>query len=286
MTRHYATTAHGPYLRQLRVLVTSMRRHCEPFRLHVLAEGREVFEWCREQPDIEVTLLDAFLWKHEDWRADRIPGPPRNGNELACARRWRFVADLLASAGEAVTLVDSDLMFWSSPEVVFDEIGDAPLAVSPHGFAPAAEGLPGVTLESHGRFGRYNGGWSYWADRRAARRMADLARECSRAIDHHWPDGRVTWGDQGALEIVQQEFGAHVIRHTGINAAPWNANSLRLEKKDNVLLVNDKELISFHFSSLKMVGPNVIQFANAEYCVPDRFLEFVYQPYVEALRGG
>jgi hypothetical protein len=265
-----------------------MWQHCRPFVLHVLcwdwepqvAAGRE------ETPDgdlrwsVQYTGRAAFGARHPECTS--LPGPPRTPNETVCAVRWKFLCDAMADTRQPVTLIDGDQWFFSSPEPVFAEIWDARCAVSPHGFAPASAGLPGVTMESHRRYGLYNGGWSYWADPRAAARMAALARECSRATDHRWPDGRTTWGDQGALELIQEEFGAHVIRHRGVNVAPWNANTQALEERDGALYFGGRPLVSYHFSSL---DPGE-QLANAEYAITQEQARLIYAPYLRALGVG
>lgn len=287
MTRHYATACHS---RQVPILARSMLDHCAPFVLHVL-----VWDWEPGPPwsaygaqrcDVVYATRGELLARHPECAS--LPGAPRTSNETVCAVRWKFLLDVMEDTRQPVTLIDGDMWFWSSPEPVFAEIWDARCAVSPHGFAPASAGLPGATMESHRRYGLYNGGWSYWADRRAAARMADLAHECSRATDHRWPDGRITWGDQGALELIQLEFGAHVIRHRGVNTAPWNIHTQPLEDRSGVLHFGDRPLISFHYSSLRWNdNGSFLQFADPGYGVTGRQQDMIYKPYVSAvLRRG
>lgn len=285
--RHFCTTAHAAYLPRLQVLHESMRRHCGDFILHVLAEGAEVERWARAQPDVSCTPVDLFLDDHPAIRQDALPGPPRNGNELACTWRWWFVRDLLAGAAAAVLLVDADLMFWSSPEPVFEEIGDARVAVLPHGFAPAAAGLPGVTIESHGCYGTFNGGFSYWADVGAAQRMAALARTCSRADYYTWPNGRVTWGDQGGLSIIEEEFGAHVIRHHGAAPGPWCIHAQKLEVIDGVIHFGGLPIVSFHYHGIHRVTGGGLLPSYPEYAITAEQERALYGPYYAALeRAG
>lgn len=274
--RHFVTTAHAPLLPQLRVLHASMRRHCGPFRLHVLCEGEEVTAWAREQDDVSATRVTTLLTLRPSLRPENLPGPPRNGNELACCWRWWYLADLVETYGEPMTAVDADVMFWSSPEPVFEEIGPAGAAVLPHAFPPAAEGLPGVSAETHGRFGRFNGGFVYFDSDARAMRMAELAAECSHARDHVWPDGRTTWGDQGALELLD----ARVIQHPGAAVGPWNVHTRPLERSEgDVLLFGGRPLVAYHYSSFRLGG----QLANPEYGITARQAELLYRPYLAAL---
>jgi hypothetical protein len=52
MTRHYVTAC---LAEQLPVLLASMRRHCAPFRLHVLAWDFDPHDWPVLGPDVEIT---------------------------------------------------------------------------------------------------------------------------------------------------------------------------------------------------------------------------------------
>jgi hypothetical protein len=271
VTRHYATACKAY---QIASIVESMERHCGDFKIHILA-----WDWdpCRgRHPNTVMTGRNAFLARHPECAS--LPGPPRTTNETVCAVRWEFILDVMEDTGQPVTLIDGDQFFFGSPEPAFAEIWDARCAVSPHGFAPASAGLPGVTMETHRRYGLYNGGWSYWADRRAAQRMAELARECSRATDHHWPGGRVTWGDQGALELIQEEFGAHIIRTPAVNLAPWNVHRHTLKKREGVVYVDGRPLISYHFQSLR---PG--QLADPHYAITPEQARLIYAPYLSAL---
>lgn len=285
VTRHYATACHA---HQLTVLARSMLRHCQPFKLTVLAwdwnpdwmsgvtpPDEVLFE---PETEIYVATRAEFLRRHPE--CERLPGSPRNANETVCAVRWMFLLDVMEDDGAPVTLIDGDQWFWSSPEPVFREIFDARCAVSPHGFAPASACLPGMTMEEHRKYGLYNGGWSYWADREAAAAMAEYANEWSYLGWRVAPDGRRFFGDQGALELIQERFGAHVIRHPGLNVAPWNVHTQQLEEREGVLHFGGRPLITYHYSSLR---PGV-QYANIDYEVNERQARLLYDPYLAELQ--
>lgn len=282
MTRHYVTTAHAPLLPGLRVLHASLRRHCAPFVLHVLAEGRAVFDWCLGQSDVTVTLVDALLWSHPNLAADRLPGRRRRGSELAWTWRWRHAVDVMRIRGP-VTGLDVDQCFFSSPEPVFEEIGSACMAVSPHGFAPAAAGLPGVTLETHARYGAFNAGFSHWAEPAPLHEMAELCRKGPVSEDRVFPDGTTRWGEQGALWYVAGTHGARVIE-SPVNIGPWNIHTQPLEPRSragDAPLFGGRPIVSYHFQSLR-AG----QLADAPYEISARQVGILYAPYLAALAAA
>jgi hypothetical protein len=210
MTRHFVTAC---LAEQLPVLLASMRRHCAPFRLHVLAWDFDPHDWPVLGPDVEITPREAFLAAHPECAPDRLPGPPRSALEIACTVRWTFLAGVMERTGDAVTLVDGDVHWFSSPGPMFVEIGGAAMAVSPHRIPPAAAGLPGVTLETHRRYGLYNAGITSFADPAPAHEMAELTRQWCYAEVRTLSDGREVFFDQGWLEDVACRHGAHIIQH-------------------------------------------------------------------------
>lgn len=277
MTRHYVTACRG---HQLPVLLASMRRHCGDFHLHVLA-----WDWAPPPdpvPNVTFVSQGAFLARNPAFAPERLPPPPRTRINEVCTARWRFLADVLHDTGGPATLLDGDLWFWSDPEPAFAEIGSAPMAVSPHAFAPASAGLPGVTLESHGRYGSFNSAFSYVADAAVAERLAELNREWSHTELRTLPGGRVVFGDQGWLEQVAGEVGAHVIQHP-VNVGPWNVHTKPLRQAhDGTVFFGGRPLIAYHYSSLR---PGV-QLADPGYAVTERQAAILYAPYLEALARG
>jgi hypothetical protein len=276
MTRHYATACRGA---ELPVLLASMRRHCRPFVLHVLAWDFDPFAWPCLDPDVEVTPRLAFLRRHPDYAADRLPGPPRSTIDTACTARWRFVADLVHDLGEPVCMVDGDVWFWSSPEPMFDEVAGAYCAAATHGFPQAALRLPGITYESHRKYGLYNAGLTYWSEGMAAESMAAMTREWSYTELRDRGDGSVMFGDQWALEKVMGSFG-RAIRHPGVNLAPWNVHTRRIEDRFGDILVNGQPLIAYHYSSFRRGGSN--QNADPHYEITPEQARILYEPYRRA----
>lgn len=285
MTRHYVTTGSAAFLPRLKVLLGSMRRHCGTFQLHLLAEGEEVARWGHEQRDVACTPVAAFLGRHPDLAPERLPGPPRPARELAWTWRWSLAADLLLWQSDPVVVIDADLMFWGWPEPVFKEIGAAPMAVLPHAFAPRAAGLPGVTYETHRRYGLYNAGFVYFAALGPARHMADLCREGPLAEDRRHADGIERWGEQGCLEYVAHVSGVYVIQHPAAAPGPWNAHTQALTvAHGGSVFFGGRPLVAYHYQSFRP-GPGG-QLADPAYEISPRQAEVLYAPYAAALAAS
>jgi len=277
VSRRYATSCDVNYLPRLKVLFASMQRHCRPFDLSVLCADRETYRWCLEQSEISPVLVDDFLRREWHLGLDYLPGPRRRNriDEQLCTWRWWFVVRLLEEGDGPVTSIDVDTMFWSDPSPLFAEIGAAPMAVNPHAIPLMSEGIPGVSVETHGAFGLYNGGFVYFAELAPARRMALYVYEwCYPGLRTH-PDGRLTYGDQGYLELVLEKFGGHVITHPGVNAAPWNLNRRPPKAThDGAVFIGGRRLIFFHYQ-----GYTPELRSHVEYCTTEEHDRILYVPY-------
>ncbi len=270
MIRHYATVCRPE---QVRVLLESMRDHCGEFVLHVLAWD---YDPPADEPDVYFTLRDFFLRQHPECLT--LPGPPRSAVDTVATVRWKFYLDVMETTGQPLLCIDGDQWFWSSPEPMFEEIGRAPFAVSPHRIPQAARGLAGVTFETHRQFGLFNAGLVYVADPLPLVDMAAAAHDWSYTqVRTHPVDGMPDFGDQGALERVAARYGAHVIAHPGVNVAPWNVHGHLLIDGEPPT-VDGEPLITYHYSSLR---PD--RLANPEYGINANQAGTLYVPYLRAL---
>jgi hypothetical protein len=270
--RHYVTVCRRE---QLPILLISMRRHCTPFHLHVLAWD---WEWYGPPTTASVSIVNRadFLRVHPEMDPVLLPGPKRTVLEQVCTVRWRFVVDTMVKHRSPVTLIDGDLWFWSSPDPMFGEVEHAPVAFCAHGFAPRYAGQPGVTHESHAKYGRYNGGFVHFNEIEVADKMAELTRQWSYSGFLTHADGTTTFGDQGWLERLPT---SHVVRHHGVNVGPWNVHTRQLrDTHDGAVFFGGKPLIAYHYSSFK----HGIQFANAEYEISPEQERILYEPYAAA----
>ena len=63
--------------------------------------------------------------------------------------------------------------------------------------------------------------------------------------------------DQGYLEDWPKRFpGVVESKHIGVGVAPWNADRYPLQEIDGKMYVKSEPLIFYHFSGLRMSGPN------------------------------
>jgi hypothetical protein len=172
--------------------------------------------------------------------------------------------------------VDADIKFFASPWVVFDAIGDAPVAVTPHNFVPHMRHLE--------MYGDFNGGWS--AFRRTHEGQACLKWWLEQSLE--WCFNRVE-GWRYANQKYMNRFpdiahGTRILRQKGFNCAPWNIGNFKLTEREGRLWVDDEPLVFYHFHGLRRRSV-CFEFPHNVYATPVSWLvrNKLYRPYIAEL---
>ncbi len=206
-------------------------------------KGRNVAEYCW-------TLSSSFT----AWAMDRYPD-----------------VDLL-------TYVDADLMFYSSVEPLFEEIGNSSVAVIEHRFTPRLK-----YLEENGRF------CVEWVSvRRDKEGLACLYRwrdQCIEWCFARLENGRM--GDQKYLDEWPARYATtHVLQHPGAGLAPWNYPNFRIGLDAfGEIVVDGKPLVFYHFHQFQLLEDGGFDRLSAFYISDIDPPEEVYSRYEERIRN-
>lgn len=277
--RHYCTYFDGRYADRARALIHSLDVYGGDYTLHALC--------------LDAAALDRITrLSHPRVRTIRLedvePWDPALSEARANRSKVEFVFTLSPILPlyvfsrfpeiEQLTYLDADLFFFDSPEAVFQEIGPASVAIVPHRFSPQ--------VREKAEFGIYNVGWITFRRDEHARECLNWWRErCLERCPDHLVDG--CYADQKYLDSWPERFnGVHVIQHPGANLGPWNLNRHRLTLAEGGVLVDDRPLIFYHFSSFLPVASWLLNTNLAYWKVrPNRLVRrHVIEPYLAALR--
>lgn len=180
-------------------------------------------------------------------------------------------------AGELLTYLDSDLYFFSSLQVIYDEIGQASVAITPHRFPAALAHLE--------RYGKFNVGWvSLRHDAVGQACAADWADKCASWCFNLLEADR--YADQKYLDAWPARFpGTVSLTHPGINAAPWNIKDCTITSGRQGLRINRQPLIFYHFHALRHLGKQLYDPSLHKYdaTLSPGLRGHVYLPYLRLL---
>ena len=278
LNRVYCTFFDHNYLPRGLALYHSLQAHSPGSRLWVLCLSDACYRTLAalDLPSLVPIQLADFEMANPDVAATR---PTRSLIEyyFTCTPAWiLFVLNNETDAGW-VTYLDSDLFFFSSPDPIYEEMGNAAFGIVPHRFARG--------LEDQRRFGLYNVGWV------SVRRCDDgiVALRWWREKCVEWCYDRVDgdrFADQRYLDRLPESFrGVHVIAHLGANLAPWNLADLHLEWRSPEIEIDRRyPLLFFHFYGVKRSGGYYFN-SHRLYHAPFSHLmkNEIYGPYTLAL---
>lgn len=251
----YCTLFDINYLVQGLTLYESMHRHHKNYRLHVLALCTEAFNVLKRLNLPNIVLYSAADVETPELRSMR---PGLSDSEYIWIFKPDFIMLVLAEV-ECVIYLDADSYFFNTCDISSIGVDSMTVAaVTPHRFTPV-----------HNCFamnGVFNAGFIY-AARAGIPCLGDWKHRC--IVDRK---GIIT--DQVHLNSWPGKWGAHIIKHKGINLAPWNqAGQYQYSIRENQIYVEDDPLVWYHFH----------QGLKPAYTLDKFVTHHIYTPYREAL---
>ncbi len=177
---------------------------------------------------------------------------------------------------DILTYVDADLFFFSSPEPIFNELGEDSILIHEHRFT--------AELAHYEENGKYNVGLLCFRNDTAGLEALKWWRErCIEWCYHRLEDGKI--GDQAYLNDWPTRFeGVRVLENIGAGLAPWNHYQYQysIDEKNNVF-VNQTPVVFYHFHAFQFVNTDVVIPTNAIYPLTMQILKWIFVPYVNTL---
>lgn len=243
--RHYCTYFDHRYLPRGLAMMGSIRRfdpHAHFFVLALDDKCKQILDALGDTATIAIPLTDLEAADPEL----RAVKAARSAIEYYFTCTPCFPHHLMTVYGaeiEALTYLDSDLLFYADPEIVYREIGDASVAITPHRFSTERTQLV--------RYGRFNVGWITWRNDEVGRRcLSDYRADCIAWCYDRLEGDR--FADQKYLDKWPALYpGVKELDHPGINTASWNINDSQLSEVQGQPFIDDKPVVFWHFHSTK-----------------------------------
>jgi len=246
MRNEFCTLFDSNYLPRGLVLYRSLAEHCPDFRLRAFCmdDRTKAILDRLELPNLIPIALEE-LEAHDRELAEVKPTRTQveycwTATPAVCAYALDREPDL-----NAITYVDADLMFFRDPEPVWRELGDDSVLIVPHRYAPhlreyeETSGIYNVQFMTFRRDERGLDALHWWRDR------------CIEWCYYRVEDGKL--GDQKYLDDWPERFdGVHVLRNPGAGLAPWNVENYELARRNGAVLVDETELVFYHYHSLRL----------------------------------
>ena len=260
--QHFCTLFDANYLVKGLVMLRSLVAHAPEARIYVLCldeQTRALLDRINMPGIVRISLAEV-----ED-EALLAAKPGRSRAEYCWTLSPCLPWYLLQRFPEidAITYVDADLYFFASPQPLFDEIGEASIAIIEHRFV-----APLQPLEIRGRF------CVEWVGfRRDAEGLACLQRwreQCLEWCFYRLEPDRMA--DQKYLDAWPARYRSlHILAHPGAGVAPWNyaRYTIRSEGRSPdgraCFSIDGAPLIFYHFHQLQMLRNGSFDRMSAQY---------------------
>lgn len=241
---NFCTLFDSGYIQRGLALYESLCKTCDRFRLYIMAFDDISYDILANLHLVSMTVVNLKNFENEELLAVK---PTRTRAEYCWTCGPSVIYYFITRYNlESCTYLDADLMFYRSPQNLFEEIGDNSIAITDH-YAPYE--IPA---------GRYCVQFMYFKNDEWGMKALTWWRDrCIEWCYAHFEDGK--YGDQKYLEEFPKLFKkVHVIETRGAGIASWNLDQYQFNpEKWEIKYGNNKyDIVFVHYHALSMEVAN------------------------------
>ena len=281
----FCTLFDSNYLDKGITLYHSMVRNMPNFRLYVFAFDDKCYEILKKEnlPN----LIPISLQEFETEDLLKVKQERTSAEYCWTCSPW-VIKYVLDNYDERIcTYIDADMKFFSSPQVVFDEMKErnASIIIVPHRFKSDEE-----EREAHNKVGSYCVEFNTFVkDNNGLIALNWWAERCLEWCYYAVPGTTEWYGDQKYLNVFPERFkGVMVCNHYGVGLAPWNINLVDYDNENNdIINVKVKKtgevfpIVLFHFENVSFVTKHILNASSRT--SSKKLYKAIYESYIKDL---
>ncbi len=281
MMHNYYTVASKEYTYKILLLYNSMMRYDKSFRFFIVclhSESRKIFEGLGLQ---NAVLIDIEALETYDGELVEVK-KRRSTKQYAWAAKPVAALYILEYYHEVdhIVWLDGDTLFLSSPEPIYEEWGDYPVALTEEKFTGKYEDTAKI-------YGFYNTGFMGFRRSEGALECLRYFRE--RMMEWNYDEKeQYRWNDQLYVSDWPQRFGnIGIIKNPGVNMTPFIFNRLleedksTLSEKTGCLYMGDIKIVLFHFYGFNYFNRNEFELCGYTDIYNQAEIKQIYIPYIK-----
>lgn len=219
MKQIFCTLFNSNYLDKGLVLYDSMCRHISHFTLYVFAFDDKCYEILKSENLENMVIVSLKEFENPDLLKVKKERTPAEYCWTCSSWTIKYV---LEHCGESIcTYIDADMMFFSSPQPIFDDMkkNKCSTIIVPHRFKTIAE-----EVKAHNEVGSYCVEFNTFVkDENGLEALNWWAKKCLEWCYYAVPGTTEWYGDQKYLNVFPEKFkGVYICNHYGVGLAPWN----------------------------------------------------------------
>lgn len=277
---NFCTLFDSAYMSRGIAMYNSLHKHCPAFHLYIFAFNDTCYNTLVSMKFTNITVISLAELEDEDLLRVK---PTRTCGEYCWTCTSSTILYVLHHFNvDHCTYLDSDLYFFSSPQVLIDEMGEQSVLITPHRYTPkydqtAKTGIYCVQFVTFRKDSKGLAVLEWWRN------------ACLEWCYNRFENGR--FGDQKYLDDWPARFeGVHVLEHLGGGVAPWNMQQYTFQEKEGRLMgkeiknENSFDVVFFHFHSLMFVSPNYFS-PRPYYKRTASAMLLLFNPYVKEIQS-
>ncbi len=271
---NFCTLFDSNYLSRGLTLYRSLEQVCDSFHLYIFAFDDKCLNVLKKIQLKNATVIS--LEEFEDTELLRVK-PTRTRAEYCWTSSSSTILYVLEKYKvNMCTYLDADMMFFESPKVLFDEMGDNSIVITEHRYSPRynKEALSGKYCVQFITFKNDMPGLKalrWWRDR------------CIEWCYARFEDGK--FGDQKYLDDWTTRFeGVHELQHLGGGMAAWNVQQYDIFEKNGklygkeIIFGSEFPVIFYHFHYLRFLENGFIELGRR--ILSNDTMKLLYVPYL------
>lgn len=274
MKRYFCTLFDKNYLPKGLALCESLNALCKSFHIWILCMDTETYDILQRTELANATLIKLSQFENKSLI---IAKNNRSHGEYC----WTCASSLLLyifnryPSIDSLSYLDADVYFFSSPDLIYKEIGNSSIMIIPHRFSEKYK-----ILEK--RSGIFNVGMVYFKNNLIGINcLKDWCQKCIKKCTGNYQNG--IFGDQLYLNDWPKKFiGVSILKNVGANLAPWNINNYHISQKKGQTYVDETKLIFYHFHAIIITAG--FHYFFETYKIDPKIVKTIYFPYLLTLK--
>ena len=274
----FCTLFNSVYLSRGLAMYNSLEKYCNNFHLYIFTFDSESFN-CLKSLNLQYATIIS-LEEFEDEELLRVKPTRSKGEYFWTCTSSTILYVLNNYSVDHCTYVDSDLYFFSSPQLLLDEMGDHSILLTPHHYTKK--------YDQSEKTGIYCVQFlTFRKNEKGLKALTWWRKSCIEWCFNRFENGK--FGDQKYLDDWPERFeGVHVCENLGAGIAPWNMQQYKFANENNRItgteIATGKkfDIIFFHFHSLMFVSQAYFS-PRPYYMRNDTVISLLFNPYAKEI---
>lgn len=274
MKKYFCTLFDSNYLIKGLTMIKSLKDNCKDFKIFVLCMDQQTKLFLEKVKISQIKCIGINELKNKEL----LEAKANRTNAEFCWTMASFFTWYVMKRYKEINLItylDADLLFFSSVDPIFDEIGNSSIAIIEHRFAP-----PFQYLEINGRFCvEWN---SFRRDVEGLECLNNWKKQCLEWCYSRVEDGKM--GDQKYLDEWPKKYSScHIIREVGAGIAPWNYSKYYIDGNHPNIKVDGANLIFYHFHQFQILRYDKFFRLGEMYTHQKKIPDAIYKRYEDQI---